>query len=115
MVQQNLSEELPGITELSQRVVTATYHRYPKLHRVLSIVLIVLAVTCLVAVVVRLSALPLMPLPFLAFAWYALNRMRAKAEDDRGLLVWTSLFMAGTLVGFWLMSVAARWLEIATS
>jgi hypothetical protein len=103
--------EVQGISDLAQRIVTATYLGHPKLRRGLTIVIAVLVATCVIATVTRLSFLPLLPVPLLAVAAYALRRMRATNDDHRLLLAWSALFLLATLLGFWLMSVVARWLE----
>jgi hypothetical protein len=104
-------EEVRGISDLAQRIVTATYLGHPKLHRSLVVVLAVLAVTCLIATGTRLSFLPLLPIPLFAIAAFALRRIRSTKDDHRQLLAWSALFILATLLGFWLMSVVARWVE----
>jgi hypothetical protein len=106
-----VSGEVRGISDLAQRIVTASYLGHPRLHRALVIVLIVLVATCLVATGTRLSLLPLLPIPLLGIGAYALRRSRATNDDHRLLLAWTGLFLIATLLGFWLMSVVARWVE----
>jgi hypothetical protein len=103
--------EVRGISDLAQRIVTATYLGHPRLHRALVIVIIVLVATCLAATGTRLSFLPLLPIPLLGIGAYALRRIRATNEDHRLLLAWTGLFLIAILLGFWLMSVVARWVE----
>jgi hypothetical protein len=103
--------EVRGISDLAQRIVTVTYLGHPRLHRALVIVIIVLVVTCLIATGTRLSFLPLLPIPLLGIGAYALRRIRATKDDHRLLLAWTGLFLIATLLGFWLMSVVARWVE----
>jgi hypothetical protein len=105
------SGEVRGISDLAQRIVTMTYLGHPKLHRSLVVVLTVLAVTCLIATGTRLSFLPLLPIPLLAIAAFALRRIRSTKEDHRLLLAWSALFILATLLGFWLMSVVARWVD----
>jgi hypothetical protein len=104
-------DEVRGFSDLAQRLVTATYLEHPRLHRALVVVLSVLTVTCLIAVGTRLSALPLIPIPLLGIAAYALRRIRTTGNDHRQLLSWTALFLLATLLGFWLMSVVARWVS----
>jgi hypothetical protein len=104
-------DDVRGISELAQRIVTSTYLHHPRLHRVLMVVLGVLMGVCVVATVTRLSPLPLLPVPLLAVAGYALRQARADPEDRRRVLAWSCLFLAATLVAFWLMSVVARWLD----
>jgi hypothetical protein len=102
--------DVRGISDLTFRIITP-YLSNSTLHRYAKIVLIVLAAVCLIATAVRFSALPLLPLPLLGGAYYALRRMRAAGEDDEPLLIWSSTFLAATLLGFWLMSVVARWVS----
>ncbi|WP_158880663.1 hypothetical protein [Amycolatopsis anabasis] len=103
--------DVRGIADLAQRIVAAAYLRHPGMHRCLVLGLGVLLASCLVATGTRLSMLPLLPVPVFAVAGFALHRMRATAEHRRALLVWSALFAVATLVGFWLMSVVARWLD----
>jgi hypothetical protein len=103
--------EVRGISDLAQRIVTATYLGHPKLRRGLVIVTAVLVGTCVIATVTRLSFLPLLPVPLLAVGAYALRRIRAINDDHRLQLAWSALFLLAILLGFWLMSVIARWLE----
>ncbi|WIX83271.1 hypothetical protein QRX50_22165 [Amycolatopsis carbonis] len=99
-----------GIVELSERVVASVLTRFPWLYRAGNILLAALAVVCLVAVATRLSALPLIPLPLFALAWYFLRFLRA-AETRRLQLRWALLTALATMVGFWLISVVARWVS----
>jgi hypothetical protein len=105
------SGEVRGISDLAQRIVTATYLGHPKLHRSLVVVLVVLAVTCLIATGTRLSLLPLLPIPLFAIAAFALRRIRLTKDAHRLLLAWSALYILATLLGFWLMSVVARWVS----
>jgi len=89
--------EVRGLVELTERIVLGAYRGHPWIPRALTIALGVLVATCLVAGVVRLSPLPLIPLPLFAGSAYALVR-------------WTGLFTGATLAGFWLISMAGRWL-----
>lgn len=102
--------DVRGISDLTYRIITP-YLSNALLHRVMRIVLIVLAVLCLVATAVRLSPLPLLPLPLFAFAYYCLRRVRAAGHEDRRLVIWSSLLLAGLLVGFWVLSVVANWVS----
>ncbi|MFE0027718.1 hypothetical protein [Amycolatopsis sp. NPDC059021] len=103
--------EVGGIRELSERVVFSMYRRFPWLHKALLGMLVVFTGTCLVAVVTRLSPLPLLPLPLFAISGYTLWRIR-DVRDSRGpLLTWSLFFVVTTAVGFWLMSVIARWVS----
>ncbi|MET7994307.1 hypothetical protein ABZU76_25765 [Amycolatopsis sp. NPDC005232] len=99
-----------GIVELSERVVASILTRFPWLYRAGNIMLAVFAVVCLVAVGTRLSALPLIPLPLFALAWYFLRFLRV-AETRRLQLRWALLTALATMVGFWLISVVARWVS----
>ncbi|MEU4670828.1 hypothetical protein AB0F91_23310 [Amycolatopsis sp. NPDC023774] len=99
-----------GIVELSERVVASILTRFSWLYRAGNIMLAVLAVVCLVAVGTRLSALPLIPLPLFALAWYFLRFLHA-AETRRLQLRWALLTALATMVGFWLISVVARWVS----
>lgn len=99
-----------GIVELSERVVASILTRVPWLYRAGNIMLAVFAVVCLVAVGTRLSALPLIPLPLFALAWYFLRFLRA-ADTRRLQLRWALLTALATMVGFWLISVVARWVS----
>jgi hypothetical protein len=103
--------DVRGISDLAQRIVTATYLGHPRLHRGLVVVVGVLVATCVIAVATRLSPLPLLPVPLLAVAAYALRRIRSTNDNHRLLLAWSALFLLATLVGFWLMSVVARWVD----
>jgi hypothetical protein len=100
--------EVRGISDLAQRIVTATYLGHPRLHRGLVITVGVLVATCVIAVGTRLSFLPLIPVPPFAVAAFALRRVRLAKHNHRQLLAWSGLFVITTLVGFWLMSVVAR-------
>ncbi|MTD56907.1 hypothetical protein [Amycolatopsis pithecellobii] len=99
--------DVRGISDLTYRILTPYLSR-PLLHRVVRIVLLVLTVVCLVATGVRLSPFPLLPIPLFAFAYFSLRRARAAGDDDRPLLVWSSLWLTGLLVGFWALSVAGN-------
>lgn len=100
--------DVRGISDLTYRILTP-YLGNPLLHRALWIVLLVLTVVCLVATGVRLSPLPLLPIPLFAAAYYALRRVRT-AADDRSLLMWFLTLLASGLIGFYLLSLASRWL-----
>jgi hypothetical protein len=100
--------DVRGISDLTYRIITP-YLSHPVLHRCVKVVVIGLAVVCLLATAVRLSPLPLIPVPLFGFAYYALRRVRAAGDNDRALLIWSSVLLAVALLGFWLMSVAARW------
>jgi hypothetical protein len=100
--------EVRGISDLAQRIVTATYLGHPRLHRGLVITVGVLVATCVIAVATRWSFLPLVPVPLFAVAAFALRRIRLTKHNYRYLLAWSGLFVIATLVGFWLMSVVAR-------
>ncbi|MDT8914538.1 hypothetical protein [Amycolatopsis sp. PS_44_ISF1] len=99
-----------GLVELSERVVASVLTRCPWLYRAATSVLAVFAAVCLVAVGTRLSALPLIPIPLFGAAWYFLRLLRA-AETRRMQLRWAALFTVATMVGFWLISVVARWVS----
>ncbi|ANN19664.1 hypothetical protein SD37_31300 [Amycolatopsis orientalis] len=103
--------EVRGLVELTERIVIGAYRGHPWIPRALTITLGVLVATCLVAGVVRLSPLPLIPLPLFAVSGYALIRVKAarSAAANRALVAWTGLFTAATLAGFWLISMAGRW------
>jgi hypothetical protein len=111
VVSQGGPGEVQGISDLAQRIVTATYLGHPRLHRSLVIVVGVLVATCIIAGATRLSPLPLLPVPLLAVAAYALRRIRSTNDNHRLLLAWSALFLLATLVGFWLISVVARWVD----
>lgn len=104
--------EVRGLVELTERIIVGAYRGHPRIPRVLAIVLGVLVVTCLVAGVVRLSPLPVIPLPLFAVSAYALLRIRSakEAESNQSLVRWTGLYAGATLAGFWLISMAGRWL-----
>ncbi|HVW41230.1 MAG TPA: hypothetical protein VHC18_07765 [Amycolatopsis sp.] len=102
--------DVRGISDLTYRILTP-YLGNPLLHRALWIVLLVLTVVCLVATGVRLSPLPLLPIPLFAVAYYALRRVRAAGDNDRGLLVWFLTLLVSGLVGFYLLSLASRWVS----
>ncbi len=104
--------EVRGLVELTERIVVGAYRGHPWIPRALTIALGVLVATCLVAGVVRLSPLPLIPLPLFTVSAYALVRLKAVRGQDanRALVAWTGLFTAATLAGFWLISMAGRWL-----
>ncbi|HWD05520.1 MAG TPA: hypothetical protein VG674_24040 [Amycolatopsis sp.] len=99
-----------GILELSERVVASVLTRCPWLYRAGTIVLAVFSAVCLVAIPTRLSPLPVIPLPLFALAWYFLRFLRA-AETRRQQLRWAVLTALATMVGFWLVSVVARWVS----
>lgn len=99
-----------GIVELSERVVASILTRFPWLYRAGTVLLAVFAVFCLAGVATRLSPLPLIPLPLFALAWYFLRFLRA-ADTRRLQLRWALLTALSTMVGFWLISVVARWVS----
>ncbi|MFI5610552.1 hypothetical protein [Amycolatopsis sp. NPDC051903] len=99
-----------GIVELSERVVASILGRCPWLYRAGTITLAVFSAVCLVAIATRLSALPLIPIPLFALAWYFLRFLRA-ADTRRLQLRWALLTALATMVGFWLVSVVARWVS----
>jgi hypothetical protein len=102
--------DVRGISDLTYRIITP-YLSHPLLHRCVRVVLIVLAAVCLLATGVRLSPLPLLPVPLFGFAYYALRRTRSAGDNDRSLLIWSSLLLAAILVGFWTLSVVANWVS----
>ena len=102
--------DVRGISDLTYRIITP-YLSNPLLHRAVRIGLLVLTLVCLVATGVRLSPLPLLPIPLFAVAYYALRRVRAAGDNDRSLLVWFLGLLASGLMGFWLLSVVARWVS----
>ncbi|TVT53530.1 hypothetical protein FNH05_11695 [Amycolatopsis rhizosphaerae] len=102
--------DVRGFSDLAYQVITP-YLSHPVLHRSVRIVLWVLGGVCLVATGVRLSPLPLLPLPLFGFGYYALHRVRAAGREDRPLLVWSILLLVAVVVGFWVLSVAARWVS----
>lgn len=102
--------DVRGFSDLAYRIITP-YLSHPLLHRSVRIVLWVLGAVCLVGTGVRLSPLPLLPLPLFGFAYYALHRIRAAGTDDRPLLTWSLLLLAAVVTGFWVFSVAARWVS----
>jgi len=102
--------DVRGISDLTFRIITP-YLSNPVLHRCLRVVLLVLGVVCLVATGVRLSPLPLLPLPLFAVAYYALRRARAAGNNDRALLVWFATLFAAFVLGFWVLSLAGRWVS----
>lgn len=94
--------DVRGISDLTYRIVTP-YLRDGRLYRVCSVILAVFGAVCLAGSIVRLSPWPLVPLPMLGVAYFALRRTRS-AEADRPLVAWSTVFLCGSLVGFWLMS-----------
>lgn len=103
-------QEQDESAELHRRIVRTLRLDHHLTQRIALIVLGVLVATCLLATLTRLSALPLVPLSALAIAGYGLYRVR-RAGDDRMLVIWSSLTVSATLVGFWLMSVIGRALD----
>ncbi|GLY67171.1 hypothetical protein [Amycolatopsis taiwanensis] len=95
--------DVQGISDLTYRIITP-YLRHERLHRACFVALVVLAAVCVIASGVRLSPFPLLPLPLLGTAYFGLRRTRS-AQGDRGLLVWSAVFLTGILVAFWVMSV----------
>lgn len=99
-----------GILELSERVAASVFTRFPWLPRAAEIMLALCTLVCLVAVGTRLSALPLLPIPLFVVAWLFLRRWRA--SETRALqLRWSLLTALAAMVGFWVMSVVARWVS----
>ncbi|SFB26728.1 hypothetical protein SAMN05216266_107117 [Amycolatopsis marina] len=99
--------EVYGVSELAQRIVAAAHRRYPVLRTVAVVALSVLAVVCLAATLTRLSLLPLLPLPLLGLGFFAVHKARA-ADNDRSLLLWSTVLVSATAVAFWLIGVIAR-------
>ncbi|WP_406635722.1 hypothetical protein [Amycolatopsis sp. WGS_07] len=97
-----------GIVELSERVAASVLTRFPWLLRASEIMLALFTLACLVAVGTRLSALPLLPIPEFAVSWLFLRRLRA-SETRAQQLRWSLLTAFAAMVGFWVMSVVARW------
>lgn len=95
--------DVQGISDLTYRIVMP-YLRHERLRRACFVVLVVLAAICVIGAGVRLSPFPLIPLPLLGAAYFGLRRARS-AEGDRGMLVWSSMFLTAALVAFWVMSV----------
>lgn len=104
-------DDVRGISDLAQRIVTSTYLGRPRLQKALGTVVVVLVSLCLIATVARLNPAPLIPVPVLALGGYAYRRMRATPENHRALLRWSCAYLTAVLLGFWLMSVIARWLD----
>lgn len=98
-------------SDLAQLAARAIFLARPRLQRGLVVLVSVLVGTCLLAVATRWSTLPLLPIPLLCGSAYALRRIRATQDDNRLLLGWSALSLVTTLLGFWMMSVVARWLE----
>lgn len=99
-----------GIVELSERVAASVLTRFPWLVRASEIMLALFTLVCLVAVGTRLSALPLLPIPLFVVAWLFLRRLRS-AETRAHQLRWSLLTAVAAMVGFWVMSVVARWVS----
>lgn len=113
MTQQQGSDgttDVYGVIELAQRIVGAAHRRYPVLRSAAFVVLCVLTVVCLAATLTRLSLWPLVPLPLLGLGFLAVHKARA-AEDDRNLLLWSTVLVSATAVAFWLIGVVARGLD----
>jgi hypothetical protein len=104
-------DDVRGISDLAQRIVASTYLGRPRLQKSLGVVVVVLLVLCLIATVARLNPAPLIPVPVLALGIYAYRRLRASAESHGALLRWFCLYLTSVLLGFWLMSVIARWID----
>jgi hypothetical protein len=99
-----------GLVELSERVVASVLTRFPWLVRASEIMLGVFTLVCLVAVGTRLSALPLLPIPLFAVSWLFLRKLR-DATTRAGQLRWSVLTGLAAMVGFWVISVVARWVS----
>ncbi|MBN9743824.1 hypothetical protein DMP23_22575 [Amycolatopsis sp. A1MSW2902] len=99
-----------GIVELSERVAASVLTRFPWLIRASEIMLTLFTLVCLVAVGTRLSALPLLPIPLFAVSWLFLRRLRS-SETRAQQLRWSLLMALAAMVGFWVMSVVARWVS----
>ncbi|MFD2469118.1 hypothetical protein [Amycolatopsis silviterrae] len=99
-----------GILELSERVAASVLTRFPWLVRASEIMLVLFTLACLVAVGTRLSALPLLPIPLFAVSWLFLRRLRS-SETRAQQLRWSLLTALAAMVGFWVMSVVARWVS----
>src|SRR6187399_753286 len=91
--------DVRGISDLTYRIITP-YLRPARLHKIAFVVLVVLTTVCVIGAGVRLSPLPLLPLPLFGIAYYGLRHVRSAREDSR-LLIWSAVFLVGTLVGFW--------------
>lgn len=99
-----------GIVELSERVAASVLTRFPWLVRASEIMLALFTLVCLVAVGTRLSALPLLPIPLFVVSWLFLRRLRG-SETRAQQLRWSLLMALAAMVGFWVMSVVARWVS----
>ncbi|WP_409186305.1 hypothetical protein F9C11_19550 [Amycolatopsis sp. VS8301801F10] len=99
-----------GLVELSERVAASVLARFPWLLRASEIMLALCTLVCLVAVGTRLSALPLLPIPEFVVSWLFLRRLRS-AETRAQQLRWSLLMALAAMVGFWVMSVMARWVS----
>ncbi len=99
-----------GLVELSERVAASVLTRCPWLLRASEIMLALFTLVCLVAVGTRLSALLLLPVPLFAVSWLFLRRLRG-SETRAQQLRWSLLMALAAMVGFWVMSVVARWVS----
>lgn len=102
--------DVRGISDLTYRIILP-YLGNATLHRVMRIVLLVLAAVCLLATGVRLSPLPLIPVPIFAIAYWALRKTARAGDNDRALLVWSGLWLAASIIGFWALSVVGHWVD----
>jgi hypothetical protein len=99
--------DVQGISDLTYRIITP-YLRDSRLHRISFVVLVVLGAVCVIAAGIRLSPFPLLPFPLLGASYYGLRKARAAKSDPR-LLFWSSVFLAGALLAFWVISVVGGW------
>ncbi|MBB4689735.1 hypothetical protein [Amycolatopsis jiangsuensis] len=99
-----------GIVELSERVVGSVLTRCPWLPRASEIFLGLCTLVCLVAIGTRLSPLPLIPIPLFGAAYLFLHRLRT-AQTRVHQLRWSLLSALSAMIGFWLISVVARWVS----
>lgn len=99
-----------GLVELSERVAASVLTRFPWLIRASEIMLVLFTLVCLVAVGTRRSAFPLLPIPEFVVSWLFLRRLRG-AETRAQQLRWSLLMALAAMVGFWVMSVMARWVS----
>ncbi|WP_435157265.1 hypothetical protein [Amycolatopsis sacchari] len=102
--------DVRGISDLTYRIITP-YLSHRHVQRGVLVVLIALTAVCLVATLVRLSPLPLLPVPLFAAGWFTLRKARNTTDDDRRLLLWSSLTLAAIFVGFWALSRVSSWMH----